>query len=1115
MKKMKYCIAAIFAVLLLTAGNKALAAPICPVPQDFTQPDGSIITVTAYGDEFFSWREDENGNVITYDEATDSYKYAEIKNGKLVSASEIAGTKSQMRRSAKWLQREDVMPLWENTERIDYTQPSNKNDIALLSATGEQEQKKPLTHQKLLTLLIEFSDVKLKYDGEFWAKRMYSTNPKNISVVNYWKENSNGLEVFEPSDTSGIVDGVTGKSSSGSYTNICYTVTRCPDGVVKVSLDTPHPYKIWKENTDNKSQDIVQIALSAIEPYYDFEGQDPHTVVIFAGYNMPDGEGVGQVLANASNAGAGTSGGSTISKYVLQGELGRNDTPAGIGITCHELGHSVFNLPDLHFNLPNGGWTSNGLLYYSLMSNGCWGSLFSFDGHSSKSNIWDDPYAEETYQVPTHLDPWCKIQCGFITPTAVNDWDGDINSIPEMGVNTRYNVLEIRSKTAPNQYFLVENRQLTGYDGGLEAWNPARQFMGDFEGGIIIYHVDEDVDSKCNNNSRYHHFIQVEQSAFQEKGNLWEFLNVAGRNKFNEETTPNSNLHERKTMENWACSQVQNCHPQTLKSGISIEVLGNNGPSIRVKVNVEEEYRVSMVEGAKFTDLFPDDNFCRAVIDNMREKDGLVRTADCVLTLRDWATLVSIDDLQVEGYGIRELTGVEYFPTLMVLNCRDNKISDLSPLYAADLIDLDCGNNQLTEIDLSHWKKLVYLYCDCNLISELDLSGVSGLDDLICTNNLLTELDTSQNPYLRFLECGENRLTALDLTNNQSLRRLWCYENYMDLETPANSIKGLELLSQKLGEAYWKDDPAGIKFAYFPQNTAETEHRWSAKWQKNDTHHWHNCADDNCPIVDNTKKDGYAAHTKVQRNDSTQHWEVCSVCGWEGGKANHTYDNNQDTTCNICGYVRAAAPPVPPSTPSPSEPDPPDTPPDCPKDESCFLGRFTDTNLNAWYHDGVHYCLENGLMKGYSENTFAPNDSLTRAMLAQILYSKEGKPIVSANCSFDDVASGKWYSNAVTWAAEREIVIGYGDGTFDPDGAITREQLAVMPWRYAGSPAASGTLNGFSDQGKVSGYAVDALRWAVETGILSGKGNGILDPKGKATRAEAATMLYHYFSETI
>lgn len=213
-------------------------------------------------------------------------------------------------------------------------------------------------------------------------------------------------------------------------------------------------------------------------------------------------------------------------------------------------------------------------------------------------------------------------------------------------------------------------------------------------------------------------------------------------------------------------------------------------------------------------------------------------------------------------------------------------------------------------------------------------------------------------------------------------------------------------------------------------------------------------------------------------------------------------------------------PPTPPSPPSPPapgsmEPDPPDTPPDCPKDGSCFLGRFTDTNLNAWYHDGVHYCLENGLMKGYSENTFAPNDSLTRAMLAQILYSKEGKPIVSANCSFDDVASGKWYSNAVTWAAEREIVIGYGDGTFDPDGAITREQLAVMLWRYAGSPTASGTLNSFSDQGKVSGYAVDALRWAVETGILSGKGNGILDPKGKATRAEVATMLYHYFSETI
>lgn len=290
------------------------------------------------------------------------------------------------------------------------------------------------------------------------------------------------------------------------------------------------------------------------------------------------------------------------------------------------------------------------------------------------------------------------------------------------------------------------------------------------------------------------------------------------------------------------------------------------------------------------------------------------------------------------------------------------------------------------------------------------------------------------------------------------------------------------------------------------------EHTYETGWKIDDAGHWHECS---CG-----EKSEEASHTKTQRNNSTQHWETCSVCGWEGSKTSHTYDNNQDASCNICGYERTVTPPSPPSPPSvepvdpigPVEPDLPNSPSSCSKDGSCVLSKFGDVSLDIWYHDGIHYCLENGLMKGYSENTFAPNDSLTRAMLAQILYSKEGKPIVSANCSFDDVASSKWYSNAVTWAAEREIVAGYGDDAFGPDDPITREQLAVMLWRYAGSPATHGTLNGFTDQGKVSRYATDALCWAVEKGILSGKGSGILDPKGKATRAEAATMLYHYFT---
>lgn len=111
---------------------------------------------------------------------------------------------------------------------------------------------------------------------------------------------------------------------------------------------------------------------------------------------------------------------------------------------------------------------------------------------------------------------------------------------------------------------------------------------------------------------------------------------------------------------------------------------------------------------------------------------------------------------------------------------------------------------------------------------------------------------------------------------------------------------------------------------------------------------------------------------------------------------------------------------------------------------------------------------------------------------------------------FEDIPGGAWYTEAVRWAASAGIVGGYGNGLFGPDDKITREQLAVMLWRYAGSPAATSKELRFSDAHQASGWALDALRWAVENGIINGKGSGILDPAGPATRAEAAEMLKNF-----
>ncbi|WP_249299546.1 S-layer homology domain-containing protein [Feifania hominis] len=184
----------------------------------------------------------------------------------------------------------------------------------------------------------------------------------------------------------------------------------------------------------------------------------------------------------------------------------------------------------------------------------------------------------------------------------------------------------------------------------------------------------------------------------------------------------------------------------------------------------------------------------------------------------------------------------------------------------------------------------------------------------------------------------------------------------------------------------------------------------------------------------------------------------------------------------------------------------------CPRDSSCPMADYVDADPHAWYHDGIHFCLEHGLMHGYGEGRFAPDDTLTRAMLVQILYNKEGNPAVSDAFTFQDVLQHTWYADAVRWASASGVVTGYSAEAFGPEDAITREQLATMLWRYAGKPAEDAEIT-FLDADQISAWALDAMRWAVREGIMEGKGNGILDPTGRATRAETAQMLKNFMEK--
>lgn len=170
---------------------------------------------------------------------------------------------------------------------------------------------------------------------------------------------------------------------------------------------------------------------------------------------------------------------------------------------------------------------------------------------------------------------------------------------------------------------------------------------------------------------------------------------------------------------------------------------------------------------------------------------------------------------------------------------------------------------------------------------------------------------------------------------------------------------------------------------------------------------------------------------------------------------------------------------------------------------------FSDVHSSDWFYPWVNKAVEAKLFGGISEKLFAPDSPMTRAMLVTVLYRMAGSPAVSGTSKFTDVPADEWYSDAVLWAADKGIVNGVSETEFAPESNISREQLAVILYRDSGSPAVTGSLAAFPDSVAADEYAVNALIWAVEKGIISGS-EGLLLPQSSATRAQCAKILVSY-----
>ena len=453
---------------------------------------------------------------------------------------------------------------------------------------------------------------------------------------------------------------------------------------------------------------------------------------------------------------------------------------------------------------------------------------------------------------------------------------------------------------------------------------------------------------------------------------------------------------------------------------------------------------------------------------------------------------------------LNEVKGIDNLLTEDEKTALDTRYNNLTTYYSG-IEELDLSNQDLGDADLT---KLGFF----SGVTELNLSGNKGVTDLTALKGLTT---------LETLDISGTGVTKLDSLVTEGQASFPGCKNLMANHLTLNSISILEKVTKAQGfntEAIEKWDFTGSTLTDTEDNKADVKAIQDVLGEKftpptilttptgggggattyavtvEKAEHGKvtaspSRASSGTPVtITVTPDEGYELEKLTVTNATGNELELTAK---GGGKYTFTMPASQ---VKIQVSFRENAPGWE----------------NCHGGVDCPAYSYRDVNTSAWYHEAVDYVLVNGLMSGYGNSLFGPNDHLSRAQLCQILYNKEGRPAVTGSSVFTDVAGTAWYADAVIWANANGIVGGYGGGVFGPDDPITREQLAAILWRYAGSPESSHSLDAFTDAGQISDWAMDAMRWANENGVLNGDGSGHLIPRGNATRAHVAQMIQNF-----
>lgn len=509
-------------------------------------------------------------------------------------------------------------------------------------------------------------------------------------------------------------------------------------------------------------------------------------------------------------------------------------------------------------------------------------------------------------------------------------------------------------------------------------------------------------------------------------------------------------------------------------------------------INYDEYEKTNAIESLKGIEIFTNLQTLRVSNNNIKEIDLSKNT--------------ELQELYVDG-NILENLDISKNVKIKRLKCNTNYITQLDISNLPDLVSLDCSNNELKSLDVSKNLKLSTLICNENALGNLDVSKNTALTSLYCIKTGLQNLDITGNTALEELSCSDNSLKVLDISKNTALRELHCKNNELtDLNLNNNKALTKCLCSGNKLTKLDVSQNAELEWLYCRKN-AISSLDLSNNLKLTDL----DCAVNQIENLDITKNEKITLlkiyHNPMTKIDIHKQERLKNVVE-KGGFMTHDADNVEMMSYSSSGAAYLYAD----------------------KDDEFQLSRFKDLEKGAWYESVVQSTTELGYMNGTSESTFDPNGKLTRAQFVTVLHNIAGGetlPIEEYNAKFSDIPEGMWYTNPVMWALKNDITSGISENSFGTDMEITREQLITLLYKYAkieGRKQTGGFINynetdWIIDKDKISDWAKEAMKWAVEYNVISGKPideyHSQLDPKGKATRAECAQIIYMYVNDTV